>query len=826
MTLDVGRSVSLVDIDQEMREAYLDYAMSVIVARALPDARDGLKPVHRRILYAMYREGLLSDRPFSKCAGIVGEVLKRYHPHGDAAVYDSLARLTQEWNMRYPLVQGQGNFGSIDGDSPAAYRYTEARLATIAEELLADIEQDTVDFEDNFDGTTREPLVLPGRLPNLLLNGASGIAVGMATNIPPHNLVEICDGLTHLIDHYDQIDEVSPADLMKHIRGPDFPTGGIIVGGEGIAQAYGTGKGKLTVRAKAHIEDMPGKRHRIVVTELPYQVNKSSLIERIAELARAKRIDAISDLRDESDRRGMSIIIELKRGSQPQTVLLQLFKYTQLQTTFGVNMLALVDGEPRILTLRQALLQYVEHRKEVVRRRSAFELERARERAHILEGYLIALADIDAVIETIRRSRTAETARKNLERRFKLTKIQATAILEMPLRRLATLERKKIRDEHRDLLRRIGELEGILAAPKKILTLIRQDLAGIKKAYADERRTLLIRAEEEISEEDLVPEENVLVVVTHRGYIKRVTTAAYRRQLRGGVGVRGMTMQREEDAVQHLMAANTLDRILFFTNRGRVFQERVYQIPEAGRQGRGLPLSNILALQPQERVTAACAVPSEEKGAYLVMATRLGKVKRTALREFSTVRVAGLMAITLDEWDELGWVRLTGGKDEIVLVSQEGQAIRFPEAEIRPVGRQAGGVMGIKLGIGDRVAAMDVVEPKGYLLVVTEQGFGKKTRLGSAREKNTSKIYPRQRRYGLGVRTLSRSAMKATGKIVTARVVQDKDEVTLVSADGMVIRTSVAEISEMSRDTKGVLVMNLRAGDTVASLARVGSERT
>lgn len=813
--MEIG-TVKLVDIDEEMRDSYLDYAMSVIVARALPDARDGLKPVHRRILYAMHDMGMRHNRPYKKSARIVGEVLGKYHPHGDAAVYDAMARMAQDFSMRYPLVDGQGNFGSVDGDSPAAMRYTEARLAEIAEEMLADIKMETVDWIDNFDGSLQEPTVLPSRLPNLLLAGASGIAVGMATNIPPHNLNEICDVLIYLIDHHQEMDDIGPVDLLQFVKGPDFPTGGLIIGVEGIRDAFATGKGRVVVRAKTHIEEMRGGRYRIVVTELPYQVNKARLIERIAALVRNKRIATISDLRDESDRRGMSIVIELKRGAQPAQLLNQLLKYTQMQSTFGVNMLALVDGEPRILTLKMALQHYLGHRQEVVTRRSRFELATAQERAHILEGLKMALANLDAVIKTIRGSRNAETARNNLVRDFKLTKVQAQAILDMQLRRLAALERRKIDEEYLETIKKIAYLEDLLANPKKIMHLIREELENLKKRYGDLRRTLILPgAEAEISEEDMIPAEEILISITQRGYIKRVSAKTYKRQRRGGRGVLGMG-RREKDTVEHLFMAGSHDSILFFTNEGKVYQEKAYQMPDVTRQARGLPLINLISLSPREMVTAALAVSDFRQGNYLVMATKKGRVKRTSIEEFAAVRPSGLIALNLKKGDELGWVKMTKGEEEIILVTERGYAVRFSEGDVRPMGRTAGGVMGIKLSRKDAVAAMDVVDPKADLLLVTERGFGKRTPL---------REYPPYGRYAKGVRTIDVRRLGEVGRIVDARVVSEKDEITLISAEGMVLRTTVENISSMGRATKGVAIMNLRKGDTVASLARINKGR-
>jgi DNA gyrase subunit A len=810
-------TVRRVDIDDEMKGSYLDYAMSVIVARALPDVCDGLKPVHRRILYAMYDMGLRHDRPYKKSARIVGEVLGKYHPHGDQAVYDAMVRMAQDFSMRYPLVDGQGNFGSVDGDSAAAMRYTEARLQAIAEGMLADIERDTVDFVENFDGTLKEPSVLPGKLPNLLLNGGSGIAVGMATNIPPHNLNEICDGLIYLLDNYDRQDEIAPDDLLKLVKGPDFPTGGIILGDEGIRSAYATGKGLVVVRAKAYVEEMRGNRHRIVVSELPYQVNKARLIERIAELVRGKRIDSISDLRDESDRHGMSVVIELKRGAQPRAVLNQLFKYTQMQTTFGVNMLALVDGQPRVLTLKRMMGHYIEHRREIITRRTRYDLARAKERAHILEGLRIALDHLDEVIATIRKSRTVDSARKNLRKGFKLTEEQANAILDMQLRRLAALERKRIEDEYTEVIKKIAYLEDLLANPRKILYLIKEDLEGLQKEYGDSRRTMISpEGEGDLDEEDLIPEEDVLISLTQRGYIKRVLATVYSGQRRGGKGVAGAGT-REEDVVEHLLLASTLDSLLFFTDKGKVYHERAYQIPDSGRRATGLPLVNLIALERGESVTAVIAVPGFQEDGYLVMATRDGKIKRTSLDEFSSVRPSGLIALTLEDGDELRWVKRTNGKQQIIIVTERGQAIRFAESDIRPMGRVAGGVMAVRLEDKDCVAAMDVVRPKSELLVVTENGFGKRTDLDE---------YPVQSRYGKGVLTIDAGRLDEIGKIADARVVRPEDELTFITAKGMVLRTPVQNISRQGRATRGVLIMRLKERDQLASLAVInGGER-
>jgi DNA gyrase subunit A len=807
--MDIGL-IRQIDIEHEMKVAYMDYAMSVIVARALPDARDGLKPVHRRILYAMHDMGMRPTAPYKKSARIVGEVLGKYHPHGDVAVYDAMARLAQDFSMRYPLVDGQGNFGSIDGDSPAAMRYTEARLARIAEEMLVDIEKETVNWIDNFDGSLKEPEVLPARLPNMLLNGTSGIAVGMATNIPPHNLAEVCDAIAYLIDRYDEYDDIAVEDLMQFVKGPDFPTGGLILGREGIEAAYGSGKGRVVMRAVAHIEEMKGNRHRILVSEIPYQVNKAALIEKIAELVRADRIKDVADLRDESDRHGMAVIIELKRGAQPNKVLNQLYKYTPLQSTFGVNMLALVDGEPRILPLKRALQVYVEHRREVITRRSQFDLEKARQRAHILEGLRIALSNLDAVIQTIRQSPDAEAARERLTKRFKLSEAQAQAILDMQLRRLAALERQKIEEEYAQVMQTIAYLEDLLANPHKILLLIKDDLLDLKAKYGDERCTrIMADAREEFEEEDLIAREEVLISITQRGYVKRVATDTYRAQTRGGRGVTGMTT-REEDVVQFLFSASTLDTVLYFTDKGKVYSEKAHRVPDAGRAAKGIPIINLINLDAAERVTAAVAVPTFEKAEYLVMVTRQGKIKRADLTEFESVRPSGLIALSLDEGDELGWVKLTAGDDEVLIVTQQGQAIRFKESEVRPMGRAAGGVMAIRLSDGDQVAGMDLADPAGDLLVITAKGYAKRTPLSE---------YATQGRHGGGIVTLSKKGLDVTGFITDAHVVKNGDEITLISAEGMALRTEVNQISVMGRSTRGSTVMRMKPGDTVASVA-------
>ncbi len=813
------QQIQPVDIDHQMRDAYLDYAMSVIVARALPDARDGLKPVHRRILYAMHELGLRASGAHKKSARIVGEVLGKYHPHGDVAVYDAMARMAQDFSMRYVLVDGQGNFGSVDGDPPAAMRYTEARLARTAEEILLDIDKDTVAFNDNFDGSLQEPEVMPARLPNLLLNGTSGIAVGMATNIPPHNLTELAEAINYLIERYDNVEDVTVEALMQFVKGPDFPTGGLIVGSEGIKAAYATGKGRIVMRAAAHIEELGSNRHRIVVTEIPFQVNKSALIERIADLVREGRLDAISDLRDESDRRGMSVIIELRRGAQPRKVLNQLFKYTALQSTFGVQLLALVAdeagrSEPRLLSLKRALQIYIEHRRVVITRRTEHELARARARAHVLEGLLIALANLDAVIRTIRESADADVARANLIARFKLTEPQAQAILDMQLRRLAALERQKIEDEHKGLLATIAHYEDLLANPKKILALIASDMRELTERYGDARRTRIVHdAAEDFRDEDLVPDEAVLISITARGYVKRVAAKEYRTQSRGGKGVTGQGL-RGEDEVTFLLPARSLDTILFFSDKGKVYSERVYQIPDAGRADKGIPLANVLAIGAGERVTAALPVPSFDDSCFCVMVTRCGRIKRVAMSEFASVRPSGLIATNLEDGDELGWAKVTDGTREIILITERGQALRYHERAVRAMGRQAAGVTAIRLAEGDRVTSMDVVAEGCDLLVVTANGYGKRTPLDE---------YPAKGRATGGVATSARRALDLTGPIVSARVVHPADELTVITTNGQAIRLKVAGVRQAGRATMGTRLISLKEGDTVASVARLAA---
>ncbi len=813
--MDIG-NVNSIDINQEMRNSYLDYAMSVIVSRALPDARDGLKPVHRRILYGMYDMGIRPNTPHRKSARIVGEVLGKYHPHSDQAVYDAMVRMAQDFSMRYLLVDGQGNFGSVDGDSAAAMRYTEARLGRITMELLEDLDKDTVDFTPNFDDSLQEPTLLPARLPNLLLNGSSGIAVGMATNIPPHNLTELCEALVYLIDRQDDQDDVTLDDLMQFVKGPDFPTGGLIVGTEGIKSAYATGKGRVVMRANALIEDIPDRagRQRIRVTEIPFQVNKSTLIERMAELVNKGILDNISDIRDESDRRGISLVIELKRGTQPLKVLNQLYKHTQLQTTFGIQMLALVDREPRLLSLKRALQIYIDHRVIVITRRTEFELDKALRRQHVLEGLLIALDFLDEIISAIRQAPDVDEARAALMNGFGLTEVQANAILDMQLRRLAALERQKIQDEYQEITERVNYLRGLLADHKKILGLIKEDLLELKEKFGDARRSAIMPGVDgELDMEDMIQDEDVLISITRRGYVKRTPVSAYRMQQRGGKGLIGAG-RRDEDELEHLFAAGTLSTILFFSDKGKVYAEKAYEIPEFDRTAKGTSLMNILPLMTDEKITAALPVNSFDEAKYLTMVTRNGRIKRVEVSEFSNVRSSGLIALSLDPDDELRWVKLTAGGQELILVSEQGQSIRFLEDEVRCMGRTAAGVNAMRLEEGDRLAGADVVEPDGDLLLITEKGFGKRTPLSEFRS---------QSRYGKGIRAIN--VLDLTGKLVSARVVGRDDEVTCISVNGIILRTSVNYISQQGRYSRGVTVMNLDEGDAVASVAVIREGR-
>ncbi|MFC1980720.1 DNA gyrase subunit A [Chloroflexota bacterium] len=804
-------TVKPVNIEDEMQSSYLDYAMSVIVSRALPDVRDGLKPVHRRILYAMNDMRLYYASPHKKSARIVGEVLGKYHPHGDTSVYDAMVRMAQDFSMRYPLVDGQGNFGSVDNDPPAAMRYTEARLGSIAGEMLVDIEKDTVDFMPNFDESLKEPRVLPTRLPNLLLNGSSGIAVGMATNIPPHNLGEVCDAISYLIDNPQaKIDE-----LTQFIQGPDFPTAGIILGTEGIRSAYTTGHGKVVVQAKAHIGDIPGSgRQQIVVTELPYQTNKAALVEAIAGLVKNKKVEGISELRDESDRQGMRVVIELRRDAQPQKVLNNLYKHTAMQSSFFVNMLALVDGQPTVISLKEALQHYINFRREVITRRSRFELKEAKARAHILEGLRIALDHIDEVIATIRKSDTAEEARKNLMAGFGLTQIQAQAILDMQLRRLANLERKKILDEYAEVVKTIAYLEDLLANPRRMLLLIKGEVDELKSKHGDPRRTTIAKQGVlEFTEEDLIPHQRVILTLSERGFIKRVPSVTYTPQHRGGKGIIGQ-VTREADAVRLLAVADTHDNLFFFTNRGKVFYLKCHEIPaHSSRTAKGIAVINLFSVAEGERVTAMLADTGFEPDAYLVMATRGGEIKKTAVGKFTSVRSSGLITMDLEEKDELVAVCLTTDRDDVIVVTQKGQSIRFAVSSLRASSRTSGGVRAIRLAPADYVISMDRADVDAYLLVVTERGYGKLTSVTQ---------YPRQQRAGSGVRTFK--IVEKADVVAAARVVSLSEQVMIISADGIVTRTPVKEkdprqgITAQGRSTQGVRLMRLGAGDKVVSI--------
>ncbi len=811
--MDIGQ-IRPVNINEEMRGSYLDYAMSVIVARALPDARDGLKPVHRRILYAMHDMGLRANSAYKKSARIVGDVLGKYHPHGDSAVYESMARMAQDFSLRYPLVDGQGNFGSVDGDSPAAMRYTEARLAKIAEELLTDLNMNTVDFVDNYDGSTQEPSVLPARLPNLLLNGTSGIAVGMATSIPPHNLGELTQAITYMIDNYNRVEDITVDELMQFVHGPDFPTGAQIVVGDELKEAYATGKGRVVMRASAEIEEAKNDRFRIVFTAIPYQVSKTLIIERIVELVKDGRLQHVSDLRDESDRNGMRLVVELKLGAQPKTVLNQLYKYTALQSTYSIQMLALVNNEPRTLGLRRSLHIYVEHRFEVITRRSQFELEKQRARAHILEGLLKALSNLDAIIQTIRSAADTDEARTKLMSRFDLSEAQSNAILEMQLRRLAALERQKIQDEFNEVMARITYLEDLLASPEKILALIRQDVQELAEEFGDERKTeILFGITTDFNEADLVRDEEVVVSLTSHGYIKRVPAAEYQAQRRGGKGVKGIRM-REEDAPLEIFACNSLDHILFFSDKGKVYAERAYHIPETVRAGKGTLIYAILNLEQDENITAVMAVPSFEIDGHFTLITKRGRIKRVAVDEFAAVRPSGLIAMGLEPDDYLGWVKYSDGDQDIVVVTEQGQSIRFHESQVRVMGRPAGGVRSIRLD-GDLIAGMDSLdEDHTHMLVVTRNGYGKRTELSE---------YRAQGRYGSGVRTLARN--EKTGSIVAMRCINADDDIMLITRNGVVLRTRLEEIRETGRSTQGVKLMDLADGDEVVGIAVMsGSE--
>lgn len=808
---DHSRTVELRTVENVMEDSYLRYSMSVIVERALPDVRDGLKPVHRRILYTMNRDGLRSTAKHRKSANVVGAVMGDYHPHGDAAIYDSMVRMAQPWAMRYMLVNGQGNFGSMDGDPPAAMRYTEAKMARLAEEILEDIEKETVDFRDNYDGRLQEPAVLPAKLPNLLLNGQLGIAVGMATNIPPHNLSELVDATVHQIDNPD----ASLDDLLEHVQGPDFPTGGVIYGRDSIRTAYATGRGGIVVRGIAEVVEGNKGRHQIVISEIPYALNKESLVIKIADLVKEKKISGISDIRDESARGNVRIVIDLKKDAYPKKLLNQLYKLTPLQTAFHFNMMALVDGiQPRVLGLQDIISEHIKHRRSVVRRRTEYELRKAKERAHILEGLKIALDHIDEVINTIRNSDTTDEARANLIKRFSLSEIQASAILAMQLRTLAGLERKKIEDELAELLKTIARLEAILADEKEILKIVKNEMLELKKKYGDERRTRVVAQElGKLSDEDLVPDEQVVVTLTSANYIKRSPIADYKKQGRGGKGRRGMTT-REEDVIEHVVNASTHDFLLFFTNKGRVFRIKTYEVPMASLNAKGVAIVNLLQLQPEETVSSVINVSKQLHGetSNLFMCTVRGVVKKTPFEQYQNIRSGGLIAINLDDGDELKWIRMTNGDNEVVISTSQGQAIRFHEKDVRPMGRVSRGVRGIRLRTGDQVIGMDIVQEKSSIFVISQSGYGKRTKVAQ---------FTAHARGGVGIR--SAIVNSKTGKLIGVKTLSDDEsqEVIIVSSQGQTIRLGLKDIPLLGRATQGVRIMRLNDGDEVVSLALV-----
>jgi DNA gyrase subunit A len=794
-----------VELDKEMKKSYIDYAMSVIIGRALPDVRDGLKPVHRRILYSMHQSGMTADKPYKKSARVVGDVLGRYHPHGDSAVYDAMVRLAQDFSIRYLLIDGHGNFGSIDGDSAAAMRYTEVRMSKIAAELLRDIEKETVNFVPNYDESLEEPSVLPSRIPNLLVNGSSGIAVGMATNIPPHNLGEVIDGVFALIDN----PQISITELMQIIKGPDFPTGGIIMGKSGIKNAYETGRGSIQVKAVSRIETMNNGKMRIVITELPYVVNKARLIEKIADLVKEKKIDGITELRDESDRTGMRIIIELRRDVNPQVLLNQLYKQTQLMDSFGVIMLAIVDGVPKVLNLQQMLFYYLEHQKDIVVRRTRYELRKAEERLHIVEGLKIAIDHIDEVIRIIRQSKNVETAKENLMARFALSDRQAQAIVDMKLGKLSGLEREKLEAEYDELVGRIAYFRSVLADERLVLKIIKEELTEVKNKFTDERRTQISLDEDDLEIEDLIADEDVVITITHGGYIKRQMLSVYHNQKRGGKGVTALTT-KEEDFMEHLFITTTHQNLLFFTNKGKVYRKKVYEIPEAGRQAKGTAIVNLLSITGEEKITAVIPVREFVEEQYLVTTTQKGVTKKTSLPEYDTKRKDGIIALTLDEDDELIGVKLTSGDDDIILATKNGLVIRFSEKDVRNMGRTARGVKGISLDEGNYVIGMDICKEGAALLVVTENGYGKRTSLTEFRTQN---------RGGKGV--IGMRLTPRTGPLVKIRVINEEDEIMLITFEGIMIRISAADISLMGRVTQGVRVMRMNEQDKFVDLAKV-----
>jgi DNA gyrase subunit A len=793
-------------IEDEIKKSYLDYAMSVIIGRALPDFRDGLKPVQRRILYSMYELGLFSNRPFKKSATVVGDVLGKYHPHGDMAVYDALVRMAQDFSMRYPLIQGQGNFGSIDGDAPAAYRYTEARLTPLAEELLKNIEKDTVDFVPNFDNRLKEPVLLPATFPNVLLNGASGIAVGMATNIPPHNFREVVDGLVALIDN----PNLSEEKLFNYIKGPDFPTGGIIVGTEGIKEAYLTGKGKIIVRGRVKFEETKGGRERIVITEIPYQVNKAALIEKIAELVREKKIEGISDLRDESDRDGIRIVIDLKRDVSKEVILSQLYAHTPLQETFGIIFLGIIDNVPKLLNLKEICQTFLEFRYQTFYRQTKFELNKAEEKAHILEGFKIALDNIDKIINLIKNSKDTEKAREGLMKKFKLTEKQANAILDMRLARLTSLERKKIEDEYLQTIKEISRLKSLLASKPAIMQEIKKELLTLKEKYGDNRRTDIIEGKiEEVKLEDLIAEEDVTILITHKGYIKRMSVSSYRKQSRGGIGRSGAEVG-EEDFCEHLITAQTKDYLLFFTNKGKCYWLKVYEIPEGSFQSKGRPIVNLLELEKDEKICATLSVKEFNKKNYIFMITSLGKVKKVSLAEFANPRKKGIIAIKLIKNDYLVDTFITNGKNEIVIFTKKGQALRFLEKDVRVMGRNAAGVLGIRLEKGDEVCSGAIIKEEEKLLFVTENGYGKLV---------SYQLFPKRKRGGKGV--IGIKITEKTGELIKVIGVKEEDEIIIGTLKGTVIRLKVSEIKELSRQASGIKLISLKEDDKVVDVARV-----
>ncbi|MBT9155134.1 MAG: DNA gyrase subunit A [Firmicutes bacterium] len=803
--------IEVINIEDEVKRSYINYAMSVIVSRALPDVRDGLKPAHRRILYAMLEMGFTPDKPYKKSARIVGEVLGKYHPHGDGVIYDTMVRLVQYFSSRYPLIDGHGNFGSMDGDSAAAMRYTEARLAPLAMELLADLEKKTVDVGPNFDDTLEQPLVLPGRFPNLLANGTAGIAVGMASNIPPHNLGELIDAAHALIEN----PGITVRELMDHVKGPDFPTGGLILGREGFTEAYETGRGTMRIRAKTRIEKMSNGKHRIIVSEVPYQVNKAKMIERIAELVRDKQVEGITDLRDESDRDGIRVVIELKRESNPQVILNLLYKHSQMEQSFGINMLALVGGQPRTLTLKQMLEYYLEHQQDVFTRRTKFELSKAEERAHILEGLRIALDNIDAIIALIRASRTDDEAKQGLMQRFSFSEKQAQAILDMRLRRLTGLERDKVEDEYREVIKTIARLNAILSNNKLLLALIKKEIGEIKAQHADARRTEIVASREEFVDEDLIAEEDVVVTLTHQGSIKRLPLDTYRNQRRGGRGVTGMGT-REEDFVESLFITTTHHSLFFFTDKGRVYRRKVHEIPEASRQAKGLAVINLISLEADEKVNAVIPIRNDvDENTYLFMATKSGMVKKTSLTEYANIRTNGLIGISLRDGDELIGVRLTDGNSDVVLGTRLGLSIRFDEQDVRPMGRATQGVKGIDLGDGDTCIAMDIVRAGVVLLAITEHGYGKRTDISE---------YRQQSRGGKGIQSIK--ASERNGRVVCLRAVSAEDELMVISEQGIIIRIDMKSIPVLGRATQGVKIIRLDEGDQVVAIARVAAKET